>query len=295
MAVVDTKGKTVTTGSVRTRSSEAAEETAIALAVINGRKQDRTIISDSKTAIRNFTKGWVSSEAAKILNRRAEDFRNGQITPKYLKWIPAHMGEVNTEDPSIPPNLNEKAHRTARDLTHRGSVSDGPTPLIHPGRRYDCGGGDGEDGGGDNDEVAIQDDRDRLITYHDILAHYKQQREEYPPPHKQLDRSQETDWRRLQTRTFPNPVHLNRVNSRQYPEASCMLCKHEHADMAHILWKCTRISTIYKDDNIGPDLLEERWLSALTSSDLQEQLWAIQRARAAVERLCLTAHNARVA
>ncbi|KAH7976488.1 hypothetical protein HPB52_014489 [Rhipicephalus sanguineus] len=39
----------------------------------------------------------------------------------------------------------------------------------------------------------------------------------------------------------------------------------------------------------------ERWLSALTSSELQEQLWAIQRARAAVERLCLTAHNARVA
>lgn len=82
MAVIDTKGKTVTVRSVRTKSSEAAEETAIALAVINGRKQDRIIISDSKMAIRNFTKGWVSTEAAKILNRRAVDFKNGKITPK---------------------------------------------------------------------------------------------------------------------------------------------------------------------------------------------------------------------
>ncbi|KAH7935105.1 hypothetical protein HPB52_004205 [Rhipicephalus sanguineus] len=74
------------------------------------------------------------------------------------------MREVNTEDPSISPNLNEKTHRTAQELTNSGSDSDGTTPRIYPGRRDDCGGGGGEDGGGDNDEVAIQDDRDRLVT-----------------------------------------------------------------------------------------------------------------------------------
>ncbi|KAH7974934.1 hypothetical protein HPB49_021732 [Dermacentor silvarum] len=78
-------------------------------------------------AIRNFTKGWVSTEAPNISNRRAVDFKNGKTTPKYFKWIPVHMGEVTTEDPSTPPNLNEKAHRTARELTHRGLDSDGST------------------------------------------------------------------------------------------------------------------------------------------------------------------------
>ncbi|KAH7958918.1 hypothetical protein HPB49_006516 [Dermacentor silvarum] len=70
-----------------------------------------------------------------------------------------------TEDPSSPLNLNEKAHRAARELTYRGSDSDGPTPRTPREGGEDCGGGDGEDGGGDDDdEVAIQDDRDRLVT-----------------------------------------------------------------------------------------------------------------------------------
>lgn len=52
---------------------------------------------------------------------------------------------------------------------------------------------------------------------------------------------------------------------------------------------------MYQEDNTKPDFLEERWLSALTSSDLHDQLWAIQRARTAVERLRLTAQNVGVA
>ncbi|KAH7946174.1 hypothetical protein HPB49_020991 [Dermacentor silvarum] len=170
----------------------------------------------------------------------------------------------------------EKAQQAAQELTYRGSDSDGPTPRT-------------------DDEVAIQDNRDRLGTYQDILTHYKKQSEAYLTQHKQLDRSQETDWRRLQTRTFQNPVDLKKVNSRQYPEASCKLCKHEHADMAHILWKCTEIRTIYREDHIESALLEKRWLSALTSSDLHDQLWASQQALEVVERLRLTAHNVPVA
>ncbi|KAH8029406.1 hypothetical protein HPB51_000205 [Rhipicephalus microplus] len=64
-------------------------------------------------------------QAAKILNRKAEDFQNGKIVPKYLKWILEHMGELNIEDTTIPQNLNEKAHQTVRELTYHGSESDG--------------------------------------------------------------------------------------------------------------------------------------------------------------------------
>ncbi|KAH8039845.1 hypothetical protein HPB51_009101 [Rhipicephalus microplus] len=57
------------------------------------------------------------------------------------------MGELNTEDTTIPQNLNEKAHRTVRELTHHGSDSDGPASRTDHRRGDDSGGGDGDDGG----------------------------------------------------------------------------------------------------------------------------------------------------
>ncbi|KAH6944449.1 hypothetical protein HPB50_003207 [Hyalomma asiaticum] len=55
--------------------------------------------------------------------------------------------------------------------------------------------------------------------------------------------------------------------------------------MTHILWGCTSNLQLYKQDNIRPDLLEERWQTALTSSEPTDQLWAVQQARTIAERL----------
>ncbi|XP_054928786.2 uncharacterized protein [Dermacentor andersoni] len=135
MAVVDTKGTIRVTASARLPSAEAAEEMAIALAVLHGGAEDNLIISDSKSAIRNYIKGWVSADVARMLNARAGDFGSGTITNKSLKWFPAHVGELGSNsnnDTNIangrrrndtPPNHNERAHLVARQLTRRDAVT----------------------------------------------------------------------------------------------------------------------------------------------------------------------------
>lgn len=120
MAVVDTSERTVVTGSARLPSSEAAEEMAIALAILHSGNEDTLVVSDAKTAVRNFAKGWVSVEAAHMLNARVADFKSNAITTKSLKWFPAHVGELGNEQrPDLPSNHNERAHRVARLLTRR--------------------------------------------------------------------------------------------------------------------------------------------------------------------------------
>lgn len=66
-------------------SSEAAEEMAIALAVLHSGADDSLIISDSKSAIRSYIKGWVSEEVARMLNARAGNFASGKIIDKAFK------------------------------------------------------------------------------------------------------------------------------------------------------------------------------------------------------------------
>ncbi|KAH7967041.1 hypothetical protein HPB49_021669 [Dermacentor silvarum] len=62
IAVVDGRGRSVTSGSVETRSSETAKEAAIGLAITN--TESDLILSDSKTAIRNLARGTISVTAA---------------------------------------------------------------------------------------------------------------------------------------------------------------------------------------------------------------------------------------
>lgn len=65
VAVVDRQGHLVASGTVFAPSTEVGEEVAIALALASSRA--KFIVSDSKSAVRNFARGRVSSEALRIM------------------------------------------------------------------------------------------------------------------------------------------------------------------------------------------------------------------------------------
>ncbi|XP_077508166.1 uncharacterized protein LOC144119414 [Amblyomma americanum] len=103
-AVVDGAGVPTVAASSRTRDANAAEELAIALACVGTKAT--TILSDSKTAVRNFAKGRISEEAKHVLEARPIE-RNIEII-----WIPAHESIAG----------NEAAHELARALYHRAAA-----------------------------------------------------------------------------------------------------------------------------------------------------------------------------
>ncbi|KAH7972946.1 hypothetical protein HPB52_019275 [Rhipicephalus sanguineus] len=95
--------------------STEAEELAIALAITQ--KCTRVIVSDSKSAIKNYDMGSISAAAAKVL-------RQGPVPAEQvsLVWSPAHQGLKG----------NEKAHSIARGLTFRSVAADSPPPFEQP-------------------------------------------------------------------------------------------------------------------------------------------------------------------
>lgn len=101
VSVVTGGGQITNTASVHVPSAVEAEETAIALAMTSA--STRTILSDSKRAIINFSKGSINNRAARILKNCQPD------KPIELVWVPAHSGNPG----------NEEAHRVARGLTNR--------------------------------------------------------------------------------------------------------------------------------------------------------------------------------
>lgn len=80
---------TQTAASVRTPDTHRAEEVAIALAIPD--PGCTTVLCDSRTAVKNYAKGRVGSEAARIL-RKAEAV--GRDSAVVIKWFPAHMGSA---------------------------------------------------------------------------------------------------------------------------------------------------------------------------------------------------------
>ncbi|KAL3183164.1 hypothetical protein MRX96_006933 [Rhipicephalus microplus] len=85
-AVAATTGKIVTSCSVRTRSASQAEEMAIALAARS--PGVRTILSDSKTAIRSFSRGAVCGAAARAL--ASDESKGSSISVRIL--VQAQIG-----------------------------------------------------------------------------------------------------------------------------------------------------------------------------------------------------------
>lgn len=172
----------MTSGTILTTHPEVAEEAAIALAIAS--TEAKIIVSDSKTAIRNFLAGRISLPAAKILST----FIGDRCRHVRLVWTPAHS--------SLPGN--ELAHEAARDFGNQADL-------------------DGDIG------PTFTGSRDRLATYREITHHYRLSRLKYPAPHSSLNRWQSVAWRRIQSNTFPNPVLYNRYYPDTYSDR-CKWC-----------------------------------------------------------------------
>lgn len=270
-AVADHEGNLVASGSVWTTSPEVGEEVAIALAigaaVADGHLEDDTpvqltletattsapalsigekavtaridrvvIISDSKAAIRNFAKGRVSLEATKVLFSLSEStISRLNKNPITLLWAPAHSG--------LPGN--ERAHEAARALTIRARVCESACIGAHgDGRTKAPSSPTGSEGTGQADGgVNLPSNpwpsaSGRLVTYREILDHYRSSRLKYPPADKILERGQAVAWRLLQANRYPNPALYNRCYPGMY-DAHCKWCKEAKADLAHMLWACS--------------------------------------------------------
>ncbi|XP_037577026.1 uncharacterized protein LOC119459287 [Dermacentor silvarum] len=114
VVVSATTGKLLTACTVRARTAGQAEEVAIALAT--GWPGTRTVLSDSKQAIKNFARGvvWRGTERlvrSIVASRAACGAAAGPTIA--LKWFPAHIGRQLAPDIE---NRNEEADAVARDL-----------------------------------------------------------------------------------------------------------------------------------------------------------------------------------
>ncbi|XP_077531108.1 uncharacterized protein LOC144143183 [Haemaphysalis longicornis] len=120
-----------------------------------------------------------------------------------LIWTPAHVALEG----------NERANEAARDLTHREPPKPGSQSMDNA--------------------------KDRLCAYRDVLEHYKGERRTYPAAHPSLPKKQEVAWRRLQTNTYPNPG----IYRHFHPDIHDGKCKHcpEIASLTHMLWECPSI------------------------------------------------------
>lgn len=234
--VVDNTGSIVTACTVLTNFPQVGEEAAIALAMATGKA--KRIISDSKTAILNFSRGYISTVAYNIIRETKRE----PGTKTALIWTPAHSGMPG----------NEFAHEAARDLIYRAPQS--PADALP-------------------DET--EDARDPLTTYREILYHYRCSRKKYPEAHGNLSRSQAIAWRQIQTGTFPNPLLYSYYYPGTVSDL-CKACG-TRADLKHIIWACaekqndTRRINIFNEEQWEAALLSsEEQLQLLLIQEAEE-------------------------
>lgn len=240
VAIVDYQGQLLTAASLATVRPTEGEEVAIAMAISN--TSAKIIVSDSKSAVRNFAKGRVSPRTTSIL-AKAKNVRKIQIT-----WTPAHSGLTG----------NERAHDAARGLISQADV-DPTSPQL------------------------VRSERDRMVSYREIIDHYRLARRKYPAAHRSLTKRDSVWWRQLQTNTFRNPVALSRC----YPEiysGDCKICA-GRADLYHMLWSCPvrqnqNAAAKARSDSLTVTNMEQ-WETALLSPDPEVQLRVVRMAEAA--------------
>lgn len=241
VALVDNTGKTVNSATVITNSPEIAEQTAIALALTDTRRP--YIYSDSRSAVRAFQKGVISQQALHIIQKSKIHFHS-------ICWFPAHLGNIE----KAPLNLNEMAHKSARELTLRSTAFTGPDHF--------------------------QENRDAPLTYNEITKHFYLSRREFATPHPTLKRPQALTLRLLQTNTYPTPKRLHYYMAERFPYTQCANCN-ETLDLKHMLWPCDRTTNADYTQDLA------RFEAAIRSPDLVEQLWAVQQAHDAASKLRL--------
>lgn len=120
VAVINYVGQTISGVSIKTTNPEEAEEAAIALAIAN--TPNAFIISDSKSAIRNYIKGRISPLANKILAQNAialSKFIGPQPTPHSPAMRPpTNRLELSPPEPTAQPR-SERRMRRPRNLGGR--------------------------------------------------------------------------------------------------------------------------------------------------------------------------------
>ncbi|KAH7946948.1 hypothetical protein HPB52_006206 [Rhipicephalus sanguineus] len=168
-------GSLVNAATVVTGFTPEAEELAIAVA-LQERRRDVTTFSDSRTAIRSFSSGFVSAAAASIVNKTTADANEVEDPLTHIIWFPG-------------PGPHG-AHQLARELATRGG--DRPSQT---GRERGC-----------------MDIKDPLISFHEITSAHKLGRRLFPPPHPKLNKAQAVTLRQLQTETYITPAMLNRID-----------------------------------------------------------------------------------
>ncbi|KAH6933484.1 hypothetical protein HPB50_015535 [Hyalomma asiaticum] len=183
VSVVDGKGQLVARASVCTDHVTVAEEIAIALA-LQAAEVPCVVYSDSRSAVRAFSGGLISQQAARLLRsgRRQARWAGGH----HISWFPAHVEGIDGVNP------NASAHTFARECTNRA--------------------GGGEASGGNIDLR-----KDPLTTFHEITTNYKLSRRRFPLPNARLNRAQGITFRLLQTDTYLFPRTYRRI-APDFPE-----------------------------------------------------------------------------
>lgn len=152
-----------------------------------------------------------------------------------LVWAPAHTG--------LPGN--ELAHAIARDLTLRAGVSIVP-------------------------RHGARSSKERLITFNDIVEHYRLSRRTLSPAHSSLTPHQTRYWRLLQTDSFPCRARLHHIHPASFPSPNCPQCG-QRATLEHSMWACPY-------DPFPQISSSELWREALGSSSQEIQEALVRRA-----------------
>lgn len=257
VAIRASTGELLTASTVRTRAASRAEEAAISAALrIPG---TTTILSDSKTAIRNFARGVVWKTAAKIAETGTAPIRSTVA----LKWFPAHAGR---ELATNIGNRNEEADAAARELAKCRAVAEAPSDPSEQ----------------DHNE---EEDAEPITDYGEVLRWYRDQRQAFPPPHRELSRAEAVRFRQLQTETVLTPALARHMCPDLFEDATCSVCKRETATLSHLMWGCESEVRDGGDnvqcsrDTYPPDVRE-----CVCSTDINHQRRVIQRLEAALAK-----------
>lgn len=259
-------GELINAASVRAKTPGQAEEAAIGLALAT--PGVKTILSDSKTAIRNFARStvWEGAERIVRLGRASRDPRaHSPVTT--IKWFPAHMGRLENVE-----NRNDDADAAARELT---MCRAGETQVT-----------------ADPDEEATSA---VLTDYGDILRRHREARREYPNPHRDLSRAETVLLRHLQVKCALTPAWARHACPELFVSAVCSVCDSELATLCHIT-RCGRTANTgdpargeeaedcVAGAGVPGDRLPEGLERCIRSDNYHQQKWAIQQLEEALAR-----------